>query len=76
MQQPVQQPAPQPVQQPLQQQPQQAQQQAVGKVMMRTTRPARTVPKDAMGYPMVPGMNNDPGEVASVGADEDGVRQM
>lgn len=35
---------------------------------------ARTVPKDDMGYPIVPHRQSDPGEVALT-ADEDGVQQ-
>ncbi len=65
---------------------QQAQQQApqapaaptVGKVQHLQPAPRRTVPKDAMGYPIVDPaqqVDRDPGEVAVMGSDEDGVPQ-
>jgi hypothetical protein len=57
-----------------------AQQAQVGVVQrpsqLRVTR-AKTVPKDAYGYPVVPGSNDrDPGEVAQADTDEDGVPQL
>jgi hypothetical protein len=43
---------------------------------VRGTRP-RTVPKDEYGYPIVPQIvDRDPGEVALMGSDEDGVPQL
>jgi len=60
---------------PVQPQPSQAQS-AIGRVVVQRSKPARTVPKDEYGYPIVPGMEQDPGEVAIPDADEDGVGQM
>jgi hypothetical protein len=37
---------------------------------------ARTVQKDDAGYPVVPGHMQDPGEVAHLNSDEDGVPQL
>jgi hypothetical protein len=57
--------------------PQQAAPQpAAGQVMMRRSPPRRTVPKDEFGYPIVPGVGHDPGEVGVPDADEDGVGQL
>lgn len=49
-----------------------------GKVQRVQAPRPRMVPKDELGYPMVPHLNNDrdPGEVALSGSDEDGVPQL
>jgi len=49
---------------------------AMGQVVLQRVKAARTVPKDDYGYPIVPGMEQDPGEVAVPDADEDGIGQM
>jgi hypothetical protein len=58
---------------PVQPQPQA---QPTGRVVMHRPPPIRSVPKDDQGYPIVPGMEPDPGEVALPDSDEDGVGQM
>jgi hypothetical protein len=76
-------PQPQPPQQPIPRvqprpQPQSMAQQStpIGQVMMNRPRPRRSVPIDEQGYPIVPGVDYDPGEVGMPNADEDGVGQM
>lgn len=53
------------------------QQSTVGRVQQLRTPPRRTVPMDEKGYPIVAQQvqDRDPGEVATMGADEDGVPQ-
>lgn len=46
--------------------------QPVGRVIVPQSPPIRSVQKDELGYPVVPGMVNDPGEIPAFG-DEDGV---
>lgn len=43
--------------------------------VMNAVPPRRTVPTNDMGYPQVPGLDQDPGELAQ-DADEDGVAQL
>jgi hypothetical protein len=85
--QPVQQPAPQPAPAP---QPQPAQGSPPvglqpppvtwhdGSPVMPAITPARTVPKDEYGYPIVSNSDVDPGEIVASGddVDEDGIGQM
>lgn len=47
-----------------------------GVVQRVQTPPVKTVPKDEMGYPRVPAIDRDPGEIAQMGTDEDGVPQL
>ena len=65
------QPRPQPVQQPVRQ----PVQPVMGQVQLQPVPQRRTVPMNTAGYPVVPGMEQDPGEIA-VNADEDGVSQL
>lgn len=54
-----------------------AQPQRVQGVVQRVqSPPIKTVPKDEMGYPRVTSVDRDPGEIAQMGTDEDGVPQL
>lgn len=53
-----------------------AQPKVQGVVQRVQSPPIKTVPKDEMGYPRVTNVERDPGEVAQMGTDEDGVPQL
>jgi hypothetical protein len=56
-------------------QPVAVEEQKPGEVRTRR-KPIRTVPKDENGYPVVPGMTQDPRDEISLDADEDGISSL